>query len=68
MANKKYICFDLEDETDKKVVTALDRIQMFLDLSAKEVVTKAVNELTQSDEYKEGIRNLIKEAEEELGE
>jgi len=68
MANKKYISFDLENDEDKKVVTALKRIEMFLSLSAKEVVIKAVNELTQSDEYKQGIKNLIAEAEQELEE
>lgn len=68
MANKKYISFDLENDEDKKVVVALGRIQTFLGLTSKEVVKKAVEELTQGDEYKQGIKDLIAEAEKELSE
>lgn len=68
MAKRTYIAFNMEVDEDRKTALALERVQTFLGKSGKEILTEAVEKLTQSDEYKEGIRKLIQEAEAELGE
>ena len=68
MADKKYISFDLTNEEDRKVVQALGLISRFMDISPKELVKRSVSEITKSKEYKNALRELIKEAEAQIQE
>ena len=61
MAGKKYISFDLSDESDEKVCKALQRIDMVLGLKPKDIVTKAVQDIVRTQEYKDALTEILED-------
>ena len=64
MANKSYVMFDGEDQSDRGYIVALDLIARLFGVNRKDAVCKMIDSFKDSEDYKAEKVKLLKEIEE----